>query len=152
MYGSKSLESKLIDAKSSISKLEMESKELSSLNSDIMSLMKEESNRSSPIRLEDAVSSTMLAIRNEASKNGVTIGFASPAKAMGGSFSTIDSLKEDIPDTDIASLKINVNGTYTSYGDFLVFIKEIQKLPVAVVSARVIDHDFQISFRVYGLK
>lgn len=106
-----------------------------------------------PPNLTDAVSTTMLMLRNESYKHGVSVGYAAPAKALGGAYATIDVLKDDVPDTSLAGIRINVNGSYTSYSEFLKYIEAIQAAaPVAVVSARIIDHDFQLSIRVYGTK
>lgn len=63
---------------------------------------------------------------------------------------TDKNLVEAIPKTNLNSIKIMVEGEYTDYAEFLLFLKEIQSTAVSIVNFKVSDNNFQITLRIYG--
>lgn len=140
-------------AKSAVSKLDQEVKSLKSLDSDVSSLLDPSKEMLQAKPLDEQVTAVMMLIRGSSRSHGVNLGFVAPSKTSGNSgFTQVLDIQEVIPDTDVASVKLNLTGTYKSYTDFIAFISSMKELPVAVVSLRVFDNQFEMSYRVYGLK
>lgn len=103
--------------------------------------------------LDKALSEVMLAVLNNRVKYGVTVSYTTPAKLSGGTaMSKLDALSEDVPGTNVRSVRINVSGTYETYQGLLGYLASLKDLPVAVVRLRVQEQAFEVALRVYGNK
>ncbi|MCC5609587.1 hypothetical protein LC612_23125 [Nostoc sp. CHAB 5834] len=104
----------------------------------------------SPVLLEDSLSSAMLALFNNRVLYGVTVASAAPERSGAGGMSKMSAIADDVPGSSLKSVKVKVSGSYQSYPDLLEYLKELQKLPVAVVHVKVTAQNFDISIRVFG--
>jgi hypothetical protein len=104
--------------------------------------------------LDKALSEVMLDVLNNRVQYGVTVSYTTPAKlgGSGSAMSKLDALAEDVPGTNVRSVRVNVSGTYETYQGLLGYLASLQGLPVAVVRLRVQEQAFEVALRVYGNK
>lgn len=102
------------------------------------------------LNLGSAVSAVMLEVFNRRVQHGVSIASAAPAKMGGGSMNQLDSLAEDVPNSALKGVKVNLTGTYETYPGLVAYLTALQKLPVSVVRLKVQEQSFEASLRVYG--
>jgi len=106
-----------------------------------------------PLPLDKALSIVMLDVFNNRVEHGVLVSNTTPAKLAGGGASNkLDVLTEDVPGTNVHSVRINVTGTYTTYQGLMDYLDSLKNHPVAVVRLKVQDQAFEVALRVYGTK
>lgn len=94
---------------------------------------------------------TTLAAMNLRVIHGVAINYMRPGKlSAGGGEQTLESMSDPVPNSDLRSIRINMAGTYITYDSFRDYLKEIEKLPVSVVSLNLKGSTFELGLRIYG--
>ncbi len=102
------------------------------------------------LSLDSALAAVMLEAFNRRVEHGVSVASANPAKVGGGSMNQLSTLAEDVPNSSLKSVKVNLTGTYETYPGLMAYLTDLQKLPVAVVRLKVQEQSFEASLRVYG--
>lgn len=103
------------------------------------------------IQFTKAFADTTLAVMNLRVIHGVTINYMRPGKlGSGGGEQSLDQMSDPVPNSDLRSIRINLSGTYITYDSFRDYLKEIEKLPVSVVSLNVTGSNFELGLRIYG--
>ena len=109
---------------------------------------------SAPIALDRALSETMLDIFNKRTEYRINIAQTKVANASGSSLSAeVGQFAENVPGTNLKSVKVSLTGSYTDYSSFLAYIAALRQAhPVSVVYLKVNDLGFEMSLRVFGTK
>jgi len=133
-----------------VRKMESQKKEADNAREELSAILKADTEHMS---LNQTVSAVMLGVLNNRVQHGITVAFTTPAKLSGGaSITKLDSLAEDVPGTNVQSVRINLSGTYETYQGLLGYLESFKALPVAVVRLKVQDQTFEVAIRVYGNK
>ena len=105
------------------------------------------------LTLNQALSEVMLSVLNNRVQHGIVVSFTAPAKlAGGGAVTKLDTLVEDVPGTNVQSIRINISGSYETYQGLMGYVESFKTLPTAVVRLKVQDQSFELALRVYGNK
>jgi len=102
------------------------------------------------LNLSEAVSAVMLEVFNRRVEHGVSIASAAPAKMGGGTMNQLSTLADDVPNSALKAVKVNITGTYDTYPGLVAYLTALQQLPVSVVRLKVQEQSFEASLRVYG--
>lgn len=106
---------------------------------------------SSDTSLQTRMSNLVLDIYNNRIANGVTVSTATPSKlGAAGMVSSVDSLAEVVPGTNVQSIRINVKGSYLNYQGLLNYVASFQRHPVSIVHLKVEGDTFHLGVRLYG--
>jgi hypothetical protein len=102
--------------------------------------------------LDKSLASAMLDIYNMRTAHRVSIAQAKVANASGTSVAAeVVQFAEQVPGTQLKSVKVSLTGNYTDYDGFLTYIAELRaKHPVSLVFLKVDDLSFEMSIRVFG--
>lgn len=133
-----------------VRKMESQKKDADSAREELSAILQADKEQ---LSLNQTVSAVMLGILNNRVKNGITVSFTTPAKLAGGaSITKVEELAEEVPGTNVQSVRINISGSYETYQGLLGYLESFKALPVAVVRLKVQDQTFELAIRVYGNK
>lgn len=102
------------------------------------------------VKLEQAFSAVLLDVYNLRARYGVQIATATPAKLGTGNMTVLTELIDDVPDSSLKSVRINLTGTYETYPGLMDYLKALSEHPTALVRLKVQERGFEASVRVYG--
>jgi hypothetical protein len=102
------------------------------------------------VALEELMPKVMLELFNQRAAHGVSLSMVTALKGGTGQVLEVRNLAEPIGDTSVKSVSIKVTGTYKYYTELMDYLKQIQKMPVAVSRLRVQDNTFEMTLRVFG--
>ena len=117
----------------------------------LMSVEDELTPDASRVNLGVALSSFMLDVYNKRLEHGITISAVTPSRLSAtGQYAGLDTFIENVPGTQLASVRVNFSGTYNSYRGLLSYLNALRSHPVALVRLKVEDQSFEASMRIYG--
>lgn len=102
-----------------------------------------------PNSLDVSVGAVVRTILDSQVHPGITMSALTPA-ALADKDGALLSFVENVPHTQIRSVKLTVEGVYETYPELLAYLRAFQDHPAAVVRLTVNDHTFSMSLRVYG--
>lgn len=133
-------------------KLAAEEKKLVQLERDAKILASSLTPDAELVKLEPAITNTVLAIMRNRVSYGVTISTIAPQKiGIGsGSASELAKMAEPIPGSKVQSVRLNMRGSYASYDGFSQYLSELRRFPASIVHLKVEGNTFEMGLRVYG--
>lgn len=147
-YFAREWRAEVVGASSSLSKAKSSEREAQRALSELRDALKPDEQT---LTLQAAMSAVVLDVFNQRVPNGVTVSSATPGKlSASGAVAGLDTLSENVPKTDIQSVRINIKGTYTTYRGFLAYVQALQAHQVSVVAIKVLDQGFELGIRVFG--
>lgn len=101
--------------------------------------------------LQETTAKALVAVYNLRSSTGVNVNQLTPGKLGAGMDTPVNELAEDVPGSNVKTVKVNMVGAYTSYAGLVSYFEQLQSSgPVALTRLKVSERSFEASIRVFG--